>query len=206
MAITRENLGRANVLVLLISLLAFGNVYAQEIQGRAKETPEQILKSFPSTIGAFIAENPHLYNDNPMDVSIGYNDPTGVALTFYLYAAGTGDIEDGITSKIILDQKQGIINEIKDTKIYQNLSLVYDDKQDFKLGNGKKATVFFTQFSLQSLDPNGTLSEVLSSDLYLLGAKGYVCEIRITRPKSTPENKEQEIKKVITELLSRVVN
>jgi len=168
----------------------------------AKEAPEQLLESLPPTVEAFVARTPYLYDDPRAGASRGYNDPSGIAITLYLYDLGLGDIEDGITAKVLLEDKENVIDEIRNS--WRNVSVVTDGIRDVDLGKGRKVPVLFTQFSFQAPDEGPGSADPLRSELYLLGMKGYICKIRITRFASTPEKKEQEIDKVVSTLLSRL--
>ena len=172
-----------------------------------REAPEQILKTLPSSIGAFIAEAPYVYEKPEWGVSIGYNDYSSrIALTLYLYDNGQGVIEDGIASKAVLEEKKSVIQEIKEVTTWRNVSIIKDGQQEFNLDNGKKVPVLFTQFSLEDASSPPGSHEILRSDLYLIGAKGYYCKIRITRLASTPADAEERIKEIEAALLSKLID
>ena len=194
----------AATLVLFSALLlqAGGMVSAAE-----KQTPEQILKTLPSSVGAFIAEAPYVYEKPEWGASIGYNnDSPQIALTLYLYDNGKGIIEDGIASKMVLEEKDSVIQEIKEGATWRNVLIIKDGQQEFNLDNGKKVPVLFTQFSLEDANSPPESHEILCSDLYLFGAKGYFCKIRITRLASTPADVEERIKETVAALLSKLAD
>jgi len=171
----------------------------------AKEPPEKILQSLPTIVESFIAENVHVYENPAAGASLGYNDLSNTTITFYLYDGGISNVEDGIASKEISEVKASVTNEIENGKNWANVSLAFDGKKEIKLDSGKQIPVLFTQFLLQDSRRTKKTDPFFRSDLYLVGAKGYICKMRITRKSDLPPAKEQEIEKFVAKSYSKIL-
>ena len=171
----------------------------------AKETPEQILKLLPTEVEGTSAKPIHVYPEPESGASIGYNFDVAT-VTLYIYDLGETNIENGIASEFILSVKNATVEGIATGDTWQNSKVISDGSKEFALGNNKKISVLFTQFTLEDKNTLTGVSTQLRSDLYILGTKAHICKIRITRPANNSEAQEQKIEKIISELLSKIAD
>jgi len=171
----------------------------------AKESPEVILRSLPAQIKTFIAEDPLSYDDKRLGASIGYNDPGGIAMTVYLYDLGGGDVEDGVGSEMIKTSKEQAIEDIRQSEsmgYYSGVKIISDNQTIFDLGEGKSLKVLFISLSYILNNPLISNQQQVASDLYLVGLKGYICKIRVSRPAVKEREQEGRIQEALATLLS----
>lgn len=173
-------------------------------QSLAKESPESMLIALPAQIKTFIREEPISYEDKRLGASIGYNSLGLTAITVYLYDQGIQNIEDGIDSAIIRQSKEMAMNDIKEVEkmgIYRNVAIIADGKAEFNLAGLGTLKALFASYSCDVVDQSGGASYRVTSYLYVVGLKGYICKIRVTGP---PDADGAEIKEVLETIFSNL--
>lgn len=177
-------------------------------QAIAKELPEKILQSLPEKIENFIAmRDASSYDDTRLGASRGYNDAdSGIVVTIYLYDLGARGIEEGIGSEIVNEAREGTMKELEHLEgigYYKNVKIISEGKMKLPLKQNESLELLTAVYSFVSV---GDLKEPITvhSELFLVGMKGYICKVRVTRSPEITEEKEKELKRVIGVLLSLI--
>lgn len=186
----------------LLLLVIF--VLAANTQVFAKEPPEVILQSLPMQIKTFTAEKPVSYEDKRLGASIGYTDSIDhIAITVYLYDLGSGYVADGINSQIITAKNMAVaeIKKVESMGYYTNVKNIADGQTYFQLDAGNSLKLLKISFSYDFHYENKK-PELVASDLYLVGLKGYICKIRVTRPAIMKKEAEKRTQETLETLVS----
>ncbi len=193
----------------MIALMLTGLLAAPAL---AKESPNEILLSLPQEIQNFTAEEPMTYEEPALGASRGYSayadSPEATAVTVYVYDWGYTDIAEGISSEAVIAAKQEAmrnISELESMGRYRNIQTQSDEPREIDIGDASPLPVLWAAYSYDVIledYPDAPLP--VSSDLVLVGLKGYICKIRITKPQAVSTEKEEEIKKLIKTLLSAI--
>ncbi|GEM_PF-3474071 len=193
------------VLAVITILFILFNVGMSHAEDALKQLPEDILKTLPKKIETFDAEMPNTFGDKRLGASIGYNDKEDTAITAFLYDYGYADIEDGIFSEIINTSKESAIEDVKEYEkrgYYGNVKIISDGRKEFILNGKNTIDTLWTSYSYEIIDPRVKGFASVISDLYIVGLRGYICKIRVTRSEIAGDRKKQEIDEVLRTILS----
>jgi len=172
---------------------------------QAKEPPEAILQSLPDRVKTFIASDTVSYDEPGLGASRGYNDPDGIVITLYLYDLGVLNVEDGVTSEIILAAKEHAIEDIRQAEsmgYYNRVQIISDRQILFDPGDGRSLKMLSTKLSYIMKNPVTAEQHQVASDLYLTGLRGYICKIRVSRAAAREKEWENRIEDALYTLLS----
>ena len=152
----------------------------------------------------------HEYDRSGKDISVGYNSPTPIATTVYVYPAAKNFSLfpaaplHGVTETLIDHEFE--LRELEISRIHPDARLISEEPFEIVQGNnqfkGKKATYSMAyRFGFSSRDCLSELYIFLIEPgvMFLANDRQYV-EYRITYPAALKDQTEQEISFFLTQL------
>jgi hypothetical protein len=182
--------------VLLIAIF----IVAISVNGFAKESPEDILRSLPPQIKSYNATDIVSYEDKRLGASLGYNSPAGIALNLYLYDLGVEDIKEGTDAEVISASKSMAVAEIMG--FYSNVKIISDTEKTWKLNGRSEVKLLFLSLTYIMTNPYTGGSSSVVSDLYVTGLRGLICKVRISRPAGLGREDEDGITEMLRVMFS----
>ena len=157
----------------------------------------------PKSINNFIAGETTVYEDPSSGASIGYNayedTPDEIVVTVYIYDSGYKSIEDGVDSRAIVCTKEVFIellmNDSDWKRSHRNVRNLQDKTIELDIGEVKPLKMLNVFFVFDRIyDDHKNESVTFLSDLLLVGLKGYIYKIRVSRCDCPNKRIEHEIK------------